>query len=474
MKLRNRLEVMRPGEYVQVHDASLKILWETGVVMQSQTAREVMRHHGAKVDGQTVFIPEDLVQKALDLCQPTYRWQARNNARSVLVGEDFLVQPNAGPAYIQDLDRGRRPGTIRDYGNIIKLCQSSDVVNLVGAHPVNPGDVPDSEKHLWMMQQVMAHSDKPVLGYVCQGFQARQMLDMVELSFGKHDYLLENHCAGVSVNPLSSLAWAEDSLETLMEYAGRNQAVFLLPCIMAGISGPASLMGTVILQNTEILSGIVLAKMVNPQAPVVYSPSSSVGYMKKASYVTGTPEGMLINIANLQIARELYHLPTRCMCGMTDSKTIDCQAGYETMQNLIMGMLGGAHILVECLGVLDSIMTTSYEKFIIDEEIIRRVKRICAGIDCPDDAFSTEVIQEVGPGGSYLTHASTYERFRDFWQPTVSDWDSYQDWQMKGEKDTAIRANEICKKRLAAAPDALIEPEIGKMLGDYIQQVIKK
>lgn len=473
MKLRHKLEVLELEDYEKVHEASIKILEETGVAMQSPEAVEICRSHGAKVNGQIVFFSRKMVDDALAKCQSKYRWQGRNNLQSVIVGENILVQPNAGPVYIQDLEGGRRLGTIEDYANIMKLCQSSDVVNLVGAHPVNPSDIKDSEKHLQMMFQVMKNSDKPLMGYVCEGIQARQMLEMVELSFGQKDYLLSHHCAAVSVNPLSPLAWSADTLDTLIEYARRNQAVFLLPCIMAGVSGPVSLMGTVVLQNTEILSGIVMTKLVNPEAPVVYCPSSTAGYMKKASYITGTPEGMLINIANLQIAREYYHLPTRTMCGMTDAKVVDCQAGYETMQNLMMGMLGGSHILVECLGVLDAIMTTSYEKFIIDEEIIRRVKRIAEGIDTSDQAYFTEVIQDVGPGGSYLTHPSTFEHFRDFWLPTVSDCESYQDWQNAGQEDVVTRANRQYKQILADAPESILDSEIEKALTAYIGQAVK-
>ena len=473
MKLRHKLEVLETEDYLRIHEASVKILGETGVVMQSAAAVEVCRAHGAKVDGQLVRFSRQMVDDALSNCQSRYRWQARNEVRSVTVGEGFLVQPNAGPVYIQDLDHGRRLGTIKDYANIMKLCQNSDVINLVGAHPVNPSDIADREKHLHMMFQVMKNSDKPVLGYVCQGSQAKQMLDLLELSFGQDDYLLDHHCAGVSVNPLSPLAWAEDTLDTLMAYAKRNQAVFLLPCIMAGVSGPVSLLGTAVLQNTEILSGIILAKLVNPTAPVVYSPASSVAYMKKASYITGTPEGMLVNIANLQMAREFYHLPTRTMCGMTDAKTVDCQAGYETMQNLMMGMLGGAHIIVECLGVLDAIMTTSYEKFIIDEEIIRRVKRISEGIDTSDQALSLDLIQEVGPGGSYLVHPNTYDHFRDYWLPTVSDWESYPDWQQTGEEDVVVRANRKFKQILANTPETLLDAAVEKALTEYIVHAVR-
>jgi trimethylamine--corrinoid protein Co-methyltransferase len=471
--LRHRLEVIGPEDYERIHNASLKILQETGIVIQSEEALAVCRHKGAKVSGETVYFTPKMVNDALKLCKDKYKWQARNNAHSVTVGDGFLVQPNAGPVYIQDLDKGRRLATIEDYANIMKLCQASNVVSLVGAHPVNPSDVEDGEKHLHMMFQILKNTDKPVLGYVSGGWQARQMLDMLEIAFGRKDFLMENHCAGVSVNPLSPLGWVTDAVETLMEYAKRNQAVFLLPCIMAVMSGPMSLLGTVVLQNTEILSGIVLTKLINPSAPVVYSPSSSVANMKKASYITGTPEGMLINIANLQMALNYYHLPTRTMCGMTDAKTVDCQAGYETMQNIMMGMLGGAHIIVECLGVLDAIMTTSYEKFIIDEEIIDRVIRIERGIDTSEEALATEIIQEVGHNGTYLTHPSTFEHFRESWRPTVSDWDLYQDWQESGAEDVVTRANKRYKQILASAPSSLLDPEVEAELLSYMNRVKK-
>ena len=117
-------------------------------------------------------------------------------------------------------------------------------------------------------------------------------------------------------------------------YGNRGQGLYLLPCIMAGLTGPMKPFGMMVLQNTEILSGIVFSYLLNPATPIVSSPSSSVGYMKRASYITGTPEMMMINGPLLQMAHDYYHMPTRCMCGMTDAKIPDAQAGLETMQNL--------------------------------------------------------------------------------------------------------------------------------------------
>jgi trimethylamine--corrinoid protein Co-methyltransferase len=153
---------------------------------------------------------------------------------------------------------------------------------------------------------------------------------------------------------------------------------------MAGFSSPISLIGTAILQNAEILAGITLTQLVNPGNPVVYSNGSTVGNMKSGNFISASPEMMLIHLAGLQMSLDYYHIPARSMCGMTDAKSIDCQAGFETMQNLLMGALGGAHMVFECLGVLDAIMTTSYEKLMVDLEIVSRVMRLQEGIDTSD------------------------------------------------------------------------------------------
>lgn len=473
MTLKPRLKVIGDEDYTRIHEATLKVLAETGVIFHSEEALNIFKKHGAKVNDKTVHFSREMVDKALETCPSTFKWSARNDQNSVIVGEDPLIQPNAGAVYIQDLDRGRRLALLEDYCNIQKLSQASEGVNLVGHIPVNPSDVDQKEKHLEIMYAMIKHTDKPLIGHTVYGKQAREMLDMTAIALGKSS-LQENHYMGVVVNPLSPLAYSDDAIETIVEYAKQNQAIVLAPAIMAGVSGPISLLGTAVLQNAEILAGIVLIQLINPGNPVVYSTASTTAYMKRASFAAGTPEAMLINIPSLQIAADFYHLPIRTMCGITEAKSIDNQAGYETMQSIMMGMLGGAHILVQGLGTLDALMTTSYEKFIIDEEIIRRVRRVREGIDNSDQALSVDVIQEVGHNGTYLTHPNTFAHFRDLWVPSISDWESYDDWVKEGEEDVAVKANRKFKEILQNAPDSMIDPELDKELQAYINDVRQK
>jgi trimethylamine--corrinoid protein Co-methyltransferase len=475
MALMSRLKVITEKDMDWIHGASLKILKETGVVYHNEDALKIFKKNGAKADGKLVYFPKSMVLKALESAPPTFKWRARNDSQSVTVGdqnEKLLLQPNGGPVFIQDLERGRKKGTLEDFANVIKICHASDIVKLIGSFPVDPSDVSPDDKHLHIMRETLRNTDKPVISQQSSSAKVKQLLDMVEITMGQNGFLDDHHCVGVGVDPLSPLTYDSAACETMIEFARRNQIIWITAAIMAGFSGPISLIGTITQQNAEILAGIILTQLVNPGNPVIYSNGSTVANMKSGNFLTGSPEMMLIQLAGMQMGLDYYHLPTRSMCGMTDSKIIDYQAGFETMQNLMVGILGGAHMIFECLGVLDAIMTTSYEKLIIDLEVISRVMRIREGLDLSEKENALKVIQEVGHDGTHITHPDTLHHFRQRWLPSLSDWNTYEDWQKAGSEDIAVRANKKYKEILAEAPERLIEPEVDKALADYIKRVI--
>jgi trimethylamine--corrinoid protein Co-methyltransferase len=420
-------------DFERIHQATIRLLEGTGIVFHHDEALKLFKDHGAAVDDNRVCLPRKLIEDRVRLAPKKFKWQARNDDRSVIMGEGPLLQPAAGPVYVHDLDRGRRQGALQDYTNLQKIYQAEDVFDLVGMIPCEPGDVSQDRKHFDLMLEILRHTDKPVNGFMITGKQAKAQLDI------------------------------------LLQFVRRNQMVHLLCAPLAGVSSPIGLMDTVVLQNAELLAGIVLTQIIQPGAPVVYGPSATAADMKTGDYFCGTPEGMLINMANIQLATRFYHIPARAMTGITDAKTVDYQAGFETMQNLMMGMLAGAHLLNEAVGILDNILTVSYEKTIIDGELIGRVKRIMQGIDGADRKVNIEAIQETGHGGNFLTHESTLNRFRDRWRATLSFCGSYSDWETEGARDIVQRANQAYKEILAAAPDSLIDPALEEELKAYIE-----
>lgn len=472
MPLHNHLEVISPDHFETIHNASIKILQETGIQFHCSDAIDLFKKHGAKIENETVYITESMVENALETAPKTFTWSARNEAHTVTVGgsKQFLVQPNVGPVFVQDLDNGRRKATLKDYADIIRICHNANHVHLNGTIPVDPFDVDGDKKHLHMLFEILKNSDKPIIGFCFDKEKVLQNFEMMETVLGGRETLESKHWMGVLVNPLTPLAYASETVETIMAYAERNQITLLAPCIMAGVSGPVSLLGTSVLQNVELLAGIVLTQLTRPGAPVVYATASTTGYMKYGSFAAGTPEAMLINTPNIQMGREYYKLPTRTMCGITHSKAIDCQAGFETMMSLLMGVLSGADIGVQCVGTLDALMTISLEKMIIDQEIISRALRIKEGVTFSEEALAVEAIQQIGHGGNYLTHPETFKACRSMWSPSISDWESFDGWKTAGSQDIVVRANKKVKEILASAPESLLDSHLYNDLTLYIQK----
>ena len=464
-----RVKIVGDGDLPRIHEASIDLLENTGVIFEHEEALEIFKKHGAKVEGKVVFIPRSMAEMAMNSAPTFYRHEARNDQQSVTIGDGIAPHPNVGCVFCEDMDKGKRRGLLEDYGNFQKLSQASDIVKLTGATPVAPDDVEASERALYMLYETIKHTDKPVIGSCTIKKKAEESLHMMEMVFGEN-YLQNHYCIGVSTNPLSPLKYATETLDTIIAYAKKRQPVYLLPCALSGITSPMSIFASIVQQNTEVIAGTALVQLISPGSPTVYSPASTVADMRTAICIYAPPEQFLINATCLQMAIDFYKVPTRIMAGMTDSKEVDIQAGYETMQNMLMGLMSGGHMVEQVFGVLDAIMTISYEKFIIDEEMMSRAIRICEGVDTSDSEMSLDVMKEVGPGGSYLAHADTFKRVRNQWLPSVSCWTSYDKWESTGKESIMTRANKKYKEILASRPEMMISKDLHRDLKTYMEK----
>lgn len=465
------LTILTRDDLERIHEASVRVLEETGMVFQSRRVLDLFARHGSRVSGNTVYINRKLIEDSLGQCPATVKWRARNSAHSVEIGRGLYVQAGGGSVYIEDLEQGRRPGKLEDFTNIQKLYQSSKVIDIAGFTPVDAADLEPQHKHLLMQYEILKHTDKPVHGHVCGGRQAGQMLDMIETVFGEEELLKNHHVMGLSINTISPLLFAEEQLETLFAYVDRNQIIIACPMAIGGVSAPLSHVGMTVLVNAEILAMITLIQLINPGNPVIIGPSSSFADLRTGAYSAGIPDGMLHLITQIQLCKELYKIPTRVLSGACDSKVADAQAGFETMQNLMLSILGGADLIAHACGVLDGLMTISYEKMIIDEELLRRAIYLKQRpIPVTDEALSVDTIKEVGPGGSYLMHESVFNNCRDLFQFDVSDTSNYAEWKRTGSRNIVQRANELYLERLAAAPESLLAPEQEKALKAYLEK----
>ena len=473
MNLVSGYRLLTPGQMARVHEASLHLLATTGIRFHSPEVLTILKKRGARIEGEVARLPETMVQETVAQCPATYRWHARNPGRAVTVGEEtLLIQPAFGCLYVQEPEGPRRDGTLADYIFYQQLCQASDVVALVGAIPITPLDIPPEERYLQQIYAILKYTDKPIVGWAATGRQTHQLLDLVARAYGSEDYLKTHTCVGTGLNPLSPLSFGAETLECFLACARRNQAIFVTPAAMAGITAPIGLLGSVVLQNTEILAGLALAQAIRPGLPVAYSPASTVGNLKMGTFCTGSPEASMISAACLQMGKEFYRLPTRNLTGHTDAKLADYQAGCETAQSVLLSALSGSQIMVESLGTLESYLTISMEKFILDEEIIRRVMHIKAGIDFAEEDLDVDLISQVGPGGDFLTQPSTFDRFRERWRPTIADWEDHDTWHRNGRLDAVARAGARLAEIRAQSADTFLSPDLDRDLTAYIAATV--
>jgi trimethylamine--corrinoid protein Co-methyltransferase len=457
----------------RIHHHTIRVLEDVGVVFDSDEILTIFRKNGAKVDGRKAFITDAMVTAALKSCPRSFTMVGRSDNTSVRIGEDqerMAISPGNGTLYVQDMDGERRKATLEDFNTITRLCEQSRHVHLVGGVPVEPCDIPAQSRPARLVHSLMLYSHKPLIGVAATQQEAKEVFDIMEIAFGSDSILDEKVAIAYSVNPASPLCFEPLSCETLLAYAKRKQALFILPGLMAGVSGPLDLFGLVVLSNTEILAALVCTQLIQPGTPVVYSPGTFMVNMKNIHALTASPQGNLTNLAGLQMARQYYGLPARTMAGLTDAKQVDFQAGAETMQNLVLYTLAGAHIINECLGVMDSILVTSFEKWILDEELLERVHCLEKGFHQMASETAVESIKAVGTGGSYLMHPGTMANCRNVWMPAVSDWSSYDAWKKNGGIDILQKAHQRFKQRMESSFGKVLSPEIDQDISRYLEK----
>ena len=348
LTLPNLLKVVNKDTLESIHEQSLELLSKAGVVFDSEEVIRRFIDNGQMVEGRRVFFSESFVLDAIESVPKTFTMKGRKAAYDACIGENqekTVVAPGNGTLFVQDIAGKRRRAQLVDFDNITKLCENSCNVSLIGAIPVDPADLSEKSKPAKLVHHLMRYSNKPLIGQAATLVEVRQVFDIIEIAMGQKGFLDNNVTISYGVNPASPLVFESLSCETMQGYAERKQALFILPGIMPGLTGPMDFKGLVVLSNAENLAAITCLQMLNPSTPVVYSAGTLMVNMKNFYAVTGSPQSTLVNIAGIQMANEFYGLPSRTMAGLTDAKQVDYQAGAETMQNLALYTMAGVHVI---------------------------------------------------------------------------------------------------------------------------------
>ncbi len=294
---------------------------------------------------------------------------------SLAMDLQFLL-PGYGAPFIIDPALGKRDPSFEDYENLVKLAHILPNQDMSGHLMVEPQDIPAETANLRMVEANIRLSDKAFIGSTDGRDGAQYTMDLIEILFGEK---ASGHFTTGLINPLSPLSYGTDMIDALLVYCRANQPVVIASLIMAGSTGPITLAGLLAQQNAELLSGIVLTQLVNPGLPVIYGSTSTNIDMKTGGLAIGSPELSLCIAAHGQLARK-YGLASRGGGALTDSSTLDAQAGYESMFSLYTTINSGIDFVLHAAGILSSYLAFSYEKFVMDDELCGMLKHFLQGM----------------------------------------------------------------------------------------------
>ena len=397
-----------------IHDAAMEIMRDVGVRIHNPKAVEIFRKNGIRVEDNTVYFTEEQVMHWVKMAPESFTLYARNPKYNMTVGGNHInPAPTYGCAFIDDWSGQRRRGTMEDYIKCLKLVQAEESYSINGGIMIQPSDVQEETAAIEMFYATLMYSDNAIM--LPTGFKNEMELIFeaaCEL-FGSKENMVEKPGMIALINTVSPLSLDERMLDCLMLLAEYGQPAILCPATMLGATGSLSMAGTLASGTAENLAGIALAQMIRPGTPVVFGIQSTAADMRGGiTFACAAPEGTLMQGFGANMAR-FYGLPSRGGGCQTDAPVINCQAGYESMLTFVSAYRHGINLVMEAGGVMDSVNATSFEKMVIDFEIIRQVKASFAPIEVNEETLNLEEIKEIGHDGSFVTSDYTLENYRE-------------------------------------------------------------
>ncbi|WP_370400215.1 trimethylamine methyltransferase family protein [Sulfitobacter sp. JB4-11] len=440
------MEVFSKDQIAAMHDNALRILQELGMRVLLPEAREVFRKAGARVveDSQMVYLDADIIQAAIASAPRSIIGHAGSPDRDILLELGSLVfQPGAGAPHATDLKRGRRPGTARDFRELIRLTQHFDVFQMLPPL-IEPQDVPTHLRHYFTLEAQLTLSDKFPFIFARGTPQVSQSFELLQefRSLTDAAFAAAPHCYTI-INTNSPRTLDVPMAQGIIDFARAGQLVIVTPFTLMGAMAPITVAGAITLSHAEALAAITLNQLCKPGAPVCYGTFTSNVDMKSGAPAFGTPSHFQASLAAGQLARHLG-LPWRSAAGSAANLN-DVQAANENQMGLWGCLMAGATVVIHSAGWLEGGLSISYEKLITDVEVLNMVAELCAGAQAGADEIGFDgAISHVDPSGHFFAAPQTMERYAtEFYEPIVHDYANFGTWTERGAQDASTRATAI-------------------------------
>ncbi len=456
----------------KVHQTAMQVIEEVGFQVNSESALELFNRAGAWVDREKrlVRLSQRRVMELIEIAPSEIRLCGRDEKHDILLGGQRVYTGTGGTAlYIYHPDTGQNQlATLDDLKRIAKLVDQLDNIHLFML-PTYPSELPVEQVDVNRFFAGLDNTTKHVMGGVYTLDGVKQVIRMAETVAGSPERLHQRPLISMITCSISPLKMDRQYGDLVVTIAKSGIPLVCPAEPLCGATSPVTLAGNLVVQTVDSLMGVLLTQVANPGTPVVFGSVATSTDFRDLKYLAGPVEMGLINAAGAQMA-QFYKLPFYATGGMTDSKVLDAQSGYESAVTSLLCALAGANFIHDAAGLMEFALTACYEKYVIDNEILGMIMRAVDGIRVNDDTLAFDLIKQVGPGGNFVTARHTRHFMRgEHYQPSLSDRDSRGEWKARGGKTTWERAAERVKEIIAShdysLPAAIRQQVLSKIAG---------
>ena len=462
--------VLTDKQIAQINQASLTILAETGIMVPHPEILSRFADHGAQVDEteQRVRIPAELVAKCLASAGKQYTLYGRDLTKTAELGQGRRnFNSVAGEAlWVDKVGGTRRYATLEDVATAARFGDALSQINISGAMS-DPYELPASWRCVAVAMEMIRNTTKPITFWFHDRASAKYLVELMIALRGSVKEAEKYPLCFPFLEPISPLTFPFDGIDLLFETARLNLPVPIGPMAQQGMSAPATIAGTMTLENAEILAGICITQLIREGMPVCYGGICHAFDMNTTQMIFSGPEQVIFGVGMTQMGKS-YGLPVYINVGLSDSKRPDAQAGLESGVTLSMGMSAGADIFGH-MGISGVDQATSLDMLVLQNEVISYAQSVNRQLTIDSDTLAVDIIDQVGPKGTFIDKEHTVMHFREeLWFPELLDRNYYDVWKNSGADSMADRCRgrkeEILASHQVEELDVAVDRELTKIV----------
>jgi trimethylamine--corrinoid protein Co-methyltransferase len=453
--------LLTPEQIVRIHEASLEILENVGLLVRNAQAKEYLAKHGCRVDAEIIKFPRQVVEAARAAFPPTFTFYGREPKYDRTLPRDrpVIVTGSSAPNMLDPVTGKERRAYADDIARIARLIHELPGYDVFSISTLAE-DAPLDRFTVTRLYPALKNCLKPIRCSALNPTDAAQALQLGALVAGsdaayrERPFITHHYCPIVS-----PLTFDFDSTEMLIYFAEQGLPSFGSVVPNGGMSAPLTLLGTLTQGNAEFLAWTTLIQMIRPGTPIIYSSLPTIADMRRGAYSPGAIESGMLVMGMAQMAH-FYNVPNGGYIGLTNSKINDAQSGYESGMSNVGALLAGADMF-NLGGLLDALMCFDFAKAVIDDDIARMLKRMQRGFEFGEENFAFDDIAATGPGGMFIDRPRTYALMKEtMYLSDIADRDARNRWQKQGALDTQARALKRVREILMSDQPSFISPDV--------------